>query len=301
MPMKRFMKTMLLVVLFSFLLSIPNAFAITEESDAEVIAVYGEALSPAQLEETKKLLKVDEEENVLELTVTAEDIVKYINGDPNSNMYSSAKITKLKEGEGIRIIQITPENITQVTNDMYANALLTAGVTDAKVEVASPIPVTGHSALTGIFKAYEATGEELDTARLEVADEELNVATKLAEEAGISEDQVSQLLAEIKQAIGEQNPVTREEVEQIVQEKLDEFGIQISEEYKQLLYELFDKIRALDIDFEQLQGQLEELAGSIKDKLQEAGVDEGVLQQIGNFFKDLWNAIVDFFKSLFGN
>ena len=184
---------------------------------------------------------------------------------------------------------------------MYANALLTAGVTDAKVEVASPIPVTGHSALTGIFKAYEATGEELDTARLEVADEELNVATKLAEEAGISEDQVSQLLAEIKQAIGEQNPVTREEVEQIVQEKLDEFGIQISEEYKQLLYELFDKIRALDIDFEQLQGQLEELAGSIKDKLQEAGVDEGVLQQIGNFFKDLWNAIVDFFKSLFGN
>lgn len=301
MPMKRFMKTMLLVVLFSFLLSIPNAFAITEESDAEVIAVYGEALSPAQLEETKKLLKVNEEENVLELTVTAEDIVKYINGDPNSNMYSSAKITKLKEGEGIRIIQITPENITQVTNDMYANALLTAGVTDAKVEVASPIPVTGHSALTGIFKAYEATGEELDTARLEVADEELNVATKLAEEAGISEDQVSQLLAEIKQAIGEQNPVTREEVEQIVQEKLDEFGIQISEEYKQLLYELFDKIRALDIDFEQLQGQLEELAGSIKDKLQEAGVDEGVLQQIGNFFKDLWNAIVDFFKSLFGN
>lgn len=301
MPMKRFMKTMLLVVLFSFLLSIPNAFAITEESDAEVIAVYGEALSPAQLEETKKLLKVNEEENVLELTVTAEDIVKYINGDPNSNMYSSAKITKLKEGEGIRIIQITPENITQVTNDMYANALLTAGVTDAKVEVASPIPVTGHSALTGIFKAYEATGEELDTARLEVADEELNVATKLAEKAGISEDQVSQLLAEIKQAIGEQNPVTREEVEQIVQEKLDEFGIQISEEYKQLLYELFDKIRALDIDFEQLQGQLEELAGSIKDKLQEAGVDEGVLQQIGNFFKDLWNAIVDFFKSLFGN
>lgn len=301
MPMKRFMKTMLLVVLFSFLFSIPNAFAITEESDAEVIAVYGEALSPAQLEETKKLLKVNEEENVLELTVTAEDIVKYINGDPNSNMYSSAKITKLKEGEGIRIIQITPENITQVTNDMYANALLTAGVTDAKVEVASPIPVTGHSALTGIFKAYEATGEELDTARLEVADEELNVATKLAEEVGISEDQVSQLLAEIKQAIGEQNPVTREEVEQIVQEKLDEFGIQISEEYKQLLYELFDKIRALDIDFEQLQGQLEELAGSIKDKLQEAGVDEGVLQQIGNFFKDLWNAIVDFFKSLFGN
>src|SRR5690606_12233631 len=201
----------------------------------KVIAVYGEALSPEQLAETKKLLKVDEEEDVLEITVTAEDIVKYINGDPNSNMYSSAKITKLDEGQGIRVIQITPQNITQVTNEMYANALITAGVTDAMVEVASPIPVTGHSALTGIFKAYESTGETLDTARLEVADEELNVATKLAEEAGISDEQVSELLAAIKQAIAEQKPVTREEVEQIVEEKLNELGIQISEEYKQLL------------------------------------------------------------------
>lgn len=299
--MKRLIKTILVVVLCTFALGIPRAFAVTKDTEHEVIAVYGEALSPEQLEETKKLLKVEEEEDILELTVTAEDIVKYINGNPNSNMYSSAKITKLDEGEGIRVIQITPENITQVTNDMYANALITAGVTDAMVEVASPIPVTGHSALTGIFKAYESTGEELDTARLEVADEELGVATKLAEEAGISDEKVSELLAEIKQAIAEQNPVTREEVEKIVQEKLDELGIQISEEYKQLLYDLFDKIRQLDIDFDEIKGQLEQLAGSIKDQLKEAGVDEGVLQQIGNFLKNIWNAIVDFFKGLFGS
>ena len=300
--MKRWIKTVAVIVLCTFVLGIPQVFAITkEDTEHKVIAVYGEALSAEQLAETKKLLNVDEEEDILELTVTAQDIVKYINGDPNSNMYSSAKITKLEEGQGIRVIQITPENITQVTNEMYANALLTAGVTDAKVEVASPIPVTGHSALTGIFKAYESTGEELDTARLEVADEELNVATKLAEEAGMSDEKVSELLTEIKQVIAEQNPVTKEEVEQIVQEKLDELGIQLSEEYKQLLYDLFDKIRQLDIDFDALKGQLEQLASTIQEQLKEAGVDEGVLQQIGNFLRDIWNAIVDFFKGLFGS
>ena len=299
--MKRMLKTLLIIALFTFLVGMPQTYAVKEDTEHRVIAVYGEALSPEQLAETKKILKDDEEDEVLELTVTAEDIVKYINGDPNSNMYSSAKITKLDEGQGIRVIQITPQNITQVTNEMYANALITAGVTDAMVEVASPIPVTGHSALTGIFKAYESTGETLDTARLEVADEELNVATKLAEEAGISDEQVSELLAAIKQEIAEQKPVTREEVEQIVEEKLNELGIQISEKYKQLLFDLFDKIRKLDIDFNELKGQLDQLASSIKEQLKESGIDEGVLQKIGNFLKGILDAIVNFFKDLFGS
>ena len=52
---------------------------------------------------------------------------------------------------------MTPENITEVTSDMYSNAMLTAGIEDATVEVAAPKKVTGHSALAGIYKAYEVT------------------------------------------------------------------------------------------------------------------------------------------------
>ena len=61
---------------------------------------------------------------------------------------------------------------------MYANAMLTAGIEDAIVEVAAPKAVTGHSALVGIYKAYEVTtGETLDIERTDVANEELSVAT----------------------------------------------------------------------------------------------------------------------------
>ena len=41
--------------------------------------------------------------------------------------------------------------------------MLTAGVEDAIVEIAAPKKVTGHSALVGIYKAYEVSGETLDT------------------------------------------------------------------------------------------------------------------------------------------
>lgn len=272
---------------------------VIDEKNGPAIVVLGEKLSEAQKEQTRKLLKVDEEAEVKEIIVTGADAAKYIKGDPNSNMYSSAKIKRLDKGEGIRVIQVTPENITEVTNDMYANALLTAGVEDAQIEVASPVKVTGHSALTGIFKAYEVTGEKLDTDRLQVANEELDVATKLAEDAGVDQDKVSQLLTEIKQAIAEQNPATKEEVEQIVQDQLKKLNIELSPEYKQMLIDLFDKIRSLDINFNEVKSQLENLAGDIQKKLEDAGVDKGILQSVADFIKQILQSIADFFKSLF--
>src|SRR5690625_6223212 len=55
--------------------------------------------------------------------------------------YSSAKIVRENEGTGLTIDIVTRDNITEVTDEMYANALLTAGVEDATVEVASPVKV----------------------------------------------------------------------------------------------------------------------------------------------------------------
>ncbi|WP_062353872.1 DUF1002 domain-containing protein [Bacillus kwashiorkori] len=303
---KHITKVIMAVVIF---LSINNGHAVladgkdTEKAINEKygapIVVYGGSLSHDQKEKTKQLLKVNEEVEITEITVTGDDLKKYINGDPSARMFSSAKITRLDEGEGIQVIQVTPENITEVTDEMYANALLTAGIEDAKVEVASAVKVTGHSALTGIFKAYEVSGEELDTVRLEVANEELNVATKLAKSAGISEEQVSQLITEIKQAIGEQRPATKEEVEKIVEEQMKKLKIELSDEYKQMLVNLFDKFRNLDIDFSKVKNQLEDIANDVKEKLKEAGVDKGFFQGILDFLKGIFEAIGNFFRGLF--
>ncbi|WP_284140222.1 MULTISPECIES: DUF1002 domain-containing protein [unclassified Virgibacillus] len=263
------------------------------------IVVLGEKLTEKQKEETRKLLKVSNDDTVDEYIVTGEDGAAYIGGNPNSNMYSSAKITVEESGKGLQIDIVTQENITEVTNEMYANALLTAGVENATVLVASPVKVSGHSALTGIYKAFDVKGVALDKERMELANEELGIASELAKKEGLSQEKVSELLTEIKTAIAEQNPATKEDVEKIVKEQLDKLEISLNEKDRQLLIDLFEKMRDLNINFDNVKEQLNDIASKVQDKLGELVNDEGFWQNVGNFFNQIFEALSNFIKGLF--
>ncbi|MGG3916207.1 DUF1002 domain-containing protein [Bacillus sp. es.034] len=268
------------------------------------IVVYGETLTSQQKKEVQKQLGMDEGTEVEEFTATGEDLVKYIEGENrNARMFSSAMITRKEKGEGLKVNIVTPENITEVTNSMYSNALLTAGVENAVVDVASPVKVSGHSALVGIYKAYDVSGEKLDTVRMEVANEELSVATELAKESGIDKEEVSKLLTEIKKEIAEQDPATKEEVEKIVEDKLQSLNIELSPEDRQLLIDLFEKMRSLDINFDNVQQQLDDLTKDIQTTIKDIVNDKGFGQKVSDFFTGLLEAIKNFFnsiKNLFG-
>lgn len=302
--MRRFLnKTTLLFLITFFVIGMASPVLASNGDDSDAIdekfglpiVVYGDTLSDAQKQEVRELLGVTDPNKVKEYSVTGADIAKYIDGDPHSNMYSSAKIVRQDKGKGLTINIVTPNNITKVTSDMYANALLTAGVEDAVVDVASPLKVTGHSALTGIYKAYDVDGETLDKERMELANEELDVATDLAEKEGMTQEKVSELLAEIKKAIAEQDPATKEDVERIVKEQLDKLEISLSEADRQMLVDLFEKMRDLNIDFDKVRGQLEDIASSIKDRVDELGLDQGFWEKVANFFRDMFKKLSDLF------
>ncbi|WP_342542874.1 DUF1002 domain-containing protein [Paenisporosarcina sp. FSL H8-0542] len=260
------------------------------------IVVYGADLTEAEKQSVKDSLNVTSESEVEEISVNGDDLVKYIkDGDSSARMFSSAKITREDAGKGLVIKIVTEENITQVTAEMYENAMLTAGIEDATVEVAAPKKVTGHSALVGIYKAYEVSGETLDKERTDVANEELSVATILADKSGIDEAKVSELLTEIKKDIAEQNPATKEEVEKIVQDQLAKLQIELSPEDRQLLVDLMDRIRQLDIDFSKWSDQLNDLSKTIEDKIGNIVDNEGFWQSVKNFF----NSLIDSIRSLF--
>nr|WP_263323127.1 DUF1002 domain-containing protein [Neobacillus sp. Marseille-Q6967] len=303
MKFKRYLKAGVLAFVLS-LGSTSLALAATGNEEESInekyglpIVVYGEALSAAQKDEVRRLLEVQDTSKVKEITVTGEDLVTYIKGDPHSNMYSSAKITRKDTGEGLVINQVTPENITEVTDEMYANALLTAGIQDAVVDVASPVKVSGHSALVGIYKAYDAGDSSgLNKDRTEVANEELNLATDLAKKEGLDQDKVSELLTEIKKEIAAQNPATKEEIQQIIDEKLQSLQINLSPEDRQLLIDLFEKMRNLNINFDNVQSQLETLSKDIQQRIEEAVGDKGFLQAVSDFFKNLIESIKSIFS-----
>ncbi|MDQ0429599.1 uncharacterized protein YpuA (DUF1002 family) [Planomicrobium stackebrandtii] len=290
------MKKLLTVIALLFTLSVmlpsySSANVGINEKFGLPIVVYGGDLSAEEKTSVAESLDVAGEADVEEIEVTGEDLINYIeDGDSRANMYSSAKITRKDEGAGLVIEIVTPDNITQVTSEMYGNAMLTAGIENATVEVAAPKAVTGHSALVGIYKAYEVNGEELDPERTDVANDELTVATELAD-GGVEDAKVSELLTEIKKQIAEQNPTTREEVEQIVEEQLSNLQIELSPEDRQLLVDLMDRIRQLDIDFSQWSTQLEDLSKTIEDNISTIVNDEGFWESVKNFFRNIADTV----------
>ena len=133
-------------------------------------------------------------------------------------------------------------------------------------------------------------GEQLDPERTDVANDELTVATEIAD-SGVEDAKVSELLTEIKKQIAEQDPATKEEVQKIVEEQLTKLQIELSPEDRQLLVDLMDRIRKLDIDFSKWSTQLEDLSKTIEDKIGTVVNDEGFWQSVKNFFNKLIDGI----------
>src|SRR5690625_7271694 len=101
---------------------------------------------------------------------------------------------------------------------------------------------------------------------MELANEELDVAKELSDKEGMDENKVSELLTEIKKEIADQDPATKEDVERIVKEQLDKLEISLSDKDRQLLIDLFDKMKDLDINFDNVKNKLEDIASKIKNK-----------------------------------
>ena len=143
-------------------------------------------------------------------------------------------MVKKDTGNGVKVNILTPNNITQITSNQYANAAITAGVSNCEIDVASLSQATGESALTGVYKALELSGETLDTQRTQVAQEELETTNEIAQNNASNSDfdsskldqaiiDIKQQLAEIKQNQG--NAATAEQVEQIVNDALKKYNL----------------------------------------------------------------------------
>lgn len=275
--------------------------------------VHGGGLNDAQIEETADLLGIDSMDNVTSVAVTGEDLQNYLGtGSGNTaSMISSVLVQRENEGHGVNVINKTPDNITQITEEQYSNAAITAGVEDVTIMVASIRPVTGESALTGIYKAFDVNGEELDQDRMEVAQEELETTNQIAQENADEEEfdssRLDQAIVEIKQQLAELRDrqdelATREEIEQIINDALENNNLQsvISQDQIDRLLAFFERYQQTGaIDSAQVRQQLEQLSGNLRDRFGDAwqqAEDSGLVDQIGNFFRQIWEAIRGLFN-----
>src|SRR5699024_2205376 len=95
-----------------------ESYSINEQLGVPIV-VYVDTITEVQKNEVRELLNVTDSSAIDEYTVTGQDIANYIDGDHNSRMFSSAKITREEKGTGLNIDIVTQDNITEVTSEMY--------------------------------------------------------------------------------------------------------------------------------------------------------------------------------------
>ena len=275
--------------------------ALADRVDAVIDKPYvalGADLKESERAKVLELLGVTEAElkDYDVVTITNEDEHKYLDsyldaGVIGTRALSSVMVVGKEAGNGINV---NTNNISYCTSGMYRNALITAGVEDADITVAGPFSISGTAALVGAIKAYETmTGEEVPEVNLDAANNELVITGEIVESVGDPE-KVEQLMALVKQEVAEGAVSGSEDIKNLVKQAADELEIRLSDEDRDKITGLMDKIDGLDLNVDAIKEQAKDLYH----KLENLDFDFDA-ESVGNFFTRIIDAIVGFFQDLF--
>ncbi|MBR3196115.1 MAG: DUF1002 domain-containing protein [Clostridia bacterium] len=290
--MKKTIAAMLCMIMV-FALFVPAALA-AGATDGDVCVVVGADLTQEQKESVyayfgvpvgsvKELtVHIDEERACLGDRVPAEQI--------GSRSISCIYIRVRKPGDGINV---QTNNITWCTSEMYKNALITAGITDADVMITAPFAVSGTAALTGIYKAYEdVTGTALQEEAKDASTEELVVTGTLAETLG--DEQATELINQLKLILDETKTMSDDEVRSEIVRIAEDLGYSLTDGQVEQILNLIRKWEKLDIN--ELKKAVDNAIGTLQTINQ-------VNQNVTSFdqkVRDFFSRIGDFFSGLFG-
>lgn len=222
---------------------------------------------------------------------------------------SSVLVKPAESGHGV---VVTTHNINFCTTNMYRNALITAGVTDADITVAAPTPISGTAALIGALKAYEKmSGEKVSEKALDTSLNELVTTGQIKDELG-NDDQAEELISYIKTVVATNDLDTEEEIEAAIRKGMKDFNVTLSDEEIKETVSLMVKIKAMGIDYKVLAEQADDIYAKYKDDiaagtfdiskvdLEDLGLKEIISQSLANTAKNVGEGIKNFFSGIFG-
>ncbi len=287
--MKR-ITAIVLTLIFALMAAVP-AFAMEE---GERRLVLGADLTDEQKAEAIQFFGISEETPLI--TVTNRDERQYFEGKlPDEKLghvaLSSIYIVAKAKGTGL---SIKTHNINYVTSDMYENALISAGITDADISIWAPRNISGTAALTGIYKAYEdMTGRALDSYAKDLGIEELIATGKLAEYVG-SKDALA-IINDVKKILDETRNMNDADVMAKIHSIAAEYGVTLTDDQANQIFTLARMFEGLSA--EEIQQRLVNMANAAQKAQSFGEVVQGIIQSIGDFIQ----IVGDFFANVWNN
>lgn len=173
-----------------------------------------------------------------------------------TNVYSSAIIEPRQPGYGVQIQIITPQTILNVSPATYQNAAITSGARDVLIKIASAFPVTGEGALTGVYAIYEANGNKLNQANIDVAQKEISLPNEIKQRVRLTDAQINEMLTNIKKAITayieENESISDDTLRALIREHVDaiakKYNVTIPPEVVDVIFNVMKEFAALETE-----------------------------------------------------
>ncbi|MBQ4651656.1 MAG: DUF1002 domain-containing protein [Oscillospiraceae bacterium] len=286
--MKRFICFILCFMIFAAI----STVAFAERVDSRV--VLGSDLSEEQISSVYNMFSISRGDST-ELKITNAEEREYLEGYVDSAIIGTRSVScvyveLLSQGEGMNVVT---SNINWCTPEMYVSALATAGITDARIEVAAPVEVSGTAALTGVYKAYEdMTGQKLDDIAKLVSTQELTITGELAAQIGSLDS--TAIVNELKLMLDETAKMSDEEIRSQIIYIAKQYNVTLTDGQIQ---QLIDLCRSLEkLDGEALRARVEEVQQTLT-KLSDAKTR--VVGFVDNV-KKVVSSIAEFFERIKG-
>lgn len=289
------MKKVISLILCVLMLGSCMAFADAIEGSRTVIGADLDADDIAYVYKEFGISRGD----VKELTVTNAEEREYLKGLVDESLIGTKSIScvyieALDEGKGL---DVQVKNITWCTPDMYMNAMVTAGITDANVRIAAPFDVSGTAALTGIYKAYEdITGKKLDEDAKLVGTQELTVTAELAEEIGSTDS--AAIVNQLKLILDETKDMTDDELREEIKKIAEEYDVTLTDSQIDSLISLCRSMEKLDTAA--LKEKVEQVQQYLKDIVSKQGEIKQFLSNVADTVTEFVNKVVSFIRGIFG-
>lgn len=307
------------------LLSLSMIMLFCDKAEADSLnglptVTVGKSLSSGQRKETIAILTQEiSGQNYTTLTVTGNDLVKYLNpsGDnftTTSGVWSSALIVKTDSEPGIRV-KILPYNgqttITTITADQYKNAALTAGIENADIYITSPVAIDGSGALAGIYAAYADKGKKLNQDQINAAQDEINTLSSINQnnrnKSNFSDAKLNRAIVGAKKNMAQKGgTLSDDQIRDIInnQIKINHLGNTINNNQINEIVKLLEEVQGSgSLKNKSFVGNAQALSHdfqNIKNKILKSQNNSNVSHN-NNFLNDLWDQIVGFFNKLFNN
>ena len=264
-------------------------------ADSFKSVTLGADLNGAQKEEMLKYFEVTKNDaNILEVTSKEEHIYlgKVATESQIGNKAISCSYVEPTEKGGLKV---TTNNLTWVNDGMIKNALITAGIENANVKASAPFKVSGTAALTGILKGFEnsSSGKKIDENKKEAANEELVTTGDIAEKIG--QNDATNLMNDIKKDVIKEKPKTDTEIKKIVDKATEQYKSKLSDEDIANIKDVMSKINSLDLNYNNLKDQLNDVTNQLKGKLNSAEA-KGFFAKLQEMFSDLLDSIKSAFQ-----